>query len=158
MLIRKIKPEDNPAIEKIIKETIVEFGLPQEGTAYSDKETPKMFESYQNEKEKYYVIEENGKTMGGGGIKPLKGAEGTICELQKMYFHKAIRGRGYGKLLIERCLSAAKKIGYTQCYLESDSRMKVAINLYKNQGFRHLEEPMGNTGHYFCGVWMLKDL
>lgn len=158
MLIRKIKPKDNEELEKIIKSTIVEFGLPPEGTAYSDKETPMMFESYQGKNELYYVVEVNGKAMGGAGFKPLMGAEIQVCELQKMYFHSDIRGKGYGKLLIKKCLAAAKKFGYKQCYIESDPGMKGAISLYKKIGFTHLEKAMGNTGHYSCGVWMLKEL
>lgn len=156
--IRKIRPEDNEQIEKIIKNTILEFGLPPEGTAYSDRETTRMFESYQGEREVYYIVTENGKTMGGGGIKPLKGAGEGVCELQKMYFHADIRGKGYGKLLINKCLAAAKNLGYKKCYLESDPRMKGAISIYEKVGFRHLDGAMGSTGHYSCGVWMIKEL
>jgi putative acetyltransferase len=36
--------------------------------------------------------------------------------------------------------------------------MKNALNLYEKWGFKYLEAPMGNTGHYSCTVWMLKKL
>ena len=72
IVIREIKPEDNAEIERVIRSCFHEFEIPLEGTAYSDDETPRMYESYQGKNEVYFVIEENGVVFGGGGIKPLK--------------------------------------------------------------------------------------
>lgn len=157
-LIRKIRPEDNPIMERIIKAIFPEFNMPMVGTAYEDKETSQMFESYQNNKEAYFVIEEQGTVVGGGGIKPLKDFENSVCELQKMYLSPKARGKGYGKVLFNICLKEAKKLGFKKCYLESASQLKTAIQLYEKSGFQHLEKSLGNTGHYSCGVWMIKDL
>lgn len=158
MKIRKIKPEDNATIEKIIKSVFIEFDLDKVGTAYEDVETTRMYESYQGKKEVYFVLEENGNVLGGGGIKHLTNADSDICELQKMYFAPEIRGKGYGKKMFQTCLDAAKKFGYKRCYLESGFALEAAIHIYENNGFEHLKGPMGNTGHYSCGVWMIKDL
>jgi len=158
MQLRKIKASDNFEIEKIIKASIVEFGLPTTGTAYEDIETTRMYESYQGNSEVYFVIEENGIAVGGGGIKALKNNTDKVCELQKMYFSPTIRGKGYGKIMIEKCLQTAKNLGYKKCYLESDPSMKTAIHIYKKFGFIHLKEPIGGTGHHACGIWMLKEL
>ena len=157
-LIRKIKREDNSAIEQVIKDIFPEFNMPMVGTAYEDKETPRMFESYQGEKEVYYIIEENGTVVGGGGIKPLRDFETEVCELQKMYYSPTIRGKGLGKKMFNKCMQAAKDLGYKKCYLESALQLKSAIHIYENNGFIHLDKPLGNTGHYSCGVWMIKDL
>lgn len=157
-LIRKIKPEDNSAIDQVIKDIFPEFNIPVVGTAYQDKETPRMFESYQGEKEVYYIIEENGTVVGGGGIKPLRDFETEVCELQKMYFSPTIRGKGLGKKMFDKCMQAAKDFGYGKCYLESASQLKVAIHIYEDNGFIHLDKPLGNTGHYSCRIWMIKDL
>ena len=158
LLIRKIKPEDNPIIEQIIKNIFPEFNMPLIGTAYEDNETPRMFESYQGKKDVYYVIENDGVVVGGGGIKPLRDSEDSICELQKMYFSPLIRGKGFGKKMFNTCMQAAKDLGFKKCYLESASQLKAAIHIYEENGFKHLEKPLGNTGHYSCGVWMIKDL
>jgi len=156
--IREIQSKDNSAIESIIKAALPEFGLPTVGTAYEDIETTQMFESYQSDAEVYLVVEEQGEVLGGGGIKRLANAEDTICELQKMYLSPKARGKGYGKLLFNACIQAAKDFGYKQCYLESASVLKRAIHIYETNGFIHLKEPLGGTGHYSCGVWMIKDL
>lgn len=157
-LIREIRPEDNVKIEKIIKAIFPEFDLPTVGTTYEDSETPRMYESYQANNEVYYVIEEEGEVLGGAGVKPLKDFDKDVCELQKMYFSPEGRGKGYGKLIFEKCMKSAKALGYKKCYLESASQLKTAIHIYKSNGFEYLEQPLGNTGHYSCGVWMIKDL
>ena len=157
-LIREIEAKDNAQVEHVIRSCFPEFELPLEGTAYADAETPKMFENYQANNEVYFVIEENGEVVGGAGIKPLKDFETDVCELQKMYFLTKVRGKGYGKLLFDKCLKAAKDLGYKQCYLESASQLKAAIHIYESFEFKHLDNPLGNTGHYSCGVWMIKDL
>ena len=158
IVIRKIEANDNTQIEQVIRACFYEFKIPLEGTAYSDKETPKMFESYQNSNDVYFVIEADGEILGGGGVKPLKDFEVDVCEIQKMYFSPKIRGKGYGKLLFEKCLEAAKALGYKQCYLESAPQLKAAIHIYESYGFKHLQSALGNTGHFSCGVWMIKDL
>ncbi|WP_034040297.1 GNAT family N-acetyltransferase [Wocania ichthyoenteri] len=158
IVIREIKPEDNAQIEAIIRACFHEFKIPLEGTAFADNETPRMYESYQNSNDVYYVIDDNGTILGGGGIKPLKGFEADVCEIQKMYFSPKVRGKGYGKLMFERCMQAAKAFGYKQCYLESASQLKTAIHIYETNGFKHLKGALGNTGHYSCGVWMIKDI
>lgn len=158
IIIRKIKPTDNPFIEQIIKSSIVEFGLPMTGTAYEDKDTLNMFSAYQNKREVYYILEDNGTVVGGGGIKALENNTDNVCELQKMYFAPKIRGKGYGKIMFDKCMETAKEFGFTQCYLESASTLKAAINIYEKNDFKHLDGPIGGTGHYSCGVWMLKDL
>lgn len=158
IVIREIQPEDNVAIERVIRDCFHEFKIPLEGTAYSDDETPRMFESFQNSNDIYFVVEQNGEVLGGGGVKPLKDFEADVCEIQKMYFSPKVRGNGIGKLMFEKCMQSAKDLGFKQCYLESASQLKAAIHIYENYGFKHLKEALGNTGHYSCGVWMIKDL
>ena len=158
MVIRKIEAKDNHEIEQIIKKSLAEFGLPSIGTTLEDEALTIMYETYQSDREVYFVIEIGGKVYGGGGIKPLEGSKENICELQKMYFAPFIRGKGYGKPFFNKCIQAAKDFGYEKCYLESASNLEAAIHIYENNGFQHLNGPIGNTGHYSCEVWMLKDL
>ena len=158
IVIREIREEDNPQIEAVIKACFPEFNIPLKGTAYEDAETPFMYESYQGDREIYYVVEANNEVLGGAGIKPLKDFHGNVCELQKMYFSPKVRGKGIGRLMFQKCLDAAKAFGYDLCYLESASQLKAAIHIYESYDFKHLESALGNTGHYSCGVWMIKDL
>ena len=158
MKIRKIQPKDNQKIEEIVKSAIIEFGLPTTGSAYEDSDTNAMYEAFLDDNAIYFVIEDDNEVIGGGGVKPLQGQDNDICELQKMYLIPSARGKGYGKKIFDICLSAAKELGYKQCYLESDPGMTIAIKIYENNGFKHLTGPIGNTGHTACGIWMIKDL
>ena len=36
--------------------------------------------------------------------------------------------------------------------------MKAAVKLYNKYGFKNLDKPMGNTCHYNCNVWMIKEI
>ena len=134
------------------------MGIPKVGTAYEDKSLDVMFESYYKPKHKYFVVEQNNEIFGGAGIAPLDNYEGNICELQKMYFSPRVRGLGLGKEMIDVCLDFAKQSGFDQCYLETMPFMTAAQNLYKKVGFQPISKSMGDTGHYSCSVWMIKDL
>jgi putative acetyltransferase len=157
-IIREIESKDNSELAKVVRSVIVEMGAPKIGTAYEDKATDQMFETYQKEKATYFVVEYQHKIVGGAGIAQLDNFEGNICELQKMYFLPIARGKGLGSRLISVCLDKAKELGFESCYLETLPYMKDAVKLYKKYGFLSLEKPMGNTCHYACNVWMLKKI
>jgi len=137
---------------------LVEFGVPKIGTAYADTSLDRMFETYTQDKSCYFVLEENSKIIGGAGVRPLDNFEGNVCELQKMYFSPQARGRGFGSLMMDKCLKNAKAFGFEKCYLETMPYMKDAQKLYAKVGFQPLDKPMGDTGHYACNVWMLKEI
>jgi len=156
--IREIKKSDNQKVSFIIKSVLTELKSNKKGTAYYDVETNAMFEAYQAVNSNYYVALLNGELIAGCGINPLKDSDPTICELQKMYMLPQARGRKIGKLLLFKCLDFAKKVNYKKCYLETFPNMKAAISLYQKNGFKPIDKSLGNTCHYSCDVWMLKEL
>jgi putative acetyltransferase len=156
--IREIQLKDNPKIAKVIRKILIEFGVPKVGTAYADKILDTLFEAYDTENAIYYVIEKEGEIFGGAGIKQLDNYDGNVCELQKMYFLPEARGIGLGSKMMETCLQKAKEFGFEQCYLETLPYMEDARKLYRKAGFKDLDAPMGDTGHYSCNLWMLKVL
>ena len=158
MLIRPINESDNKHIAIILREVLIEMDIPKIGSAYEDPEIDKMYESYQSNRSIYFVVEENDKILGGAGINPLKDGDSDICELQKMYFHKSIRGRGFGNKIIELCLNFAVESNFKKCYIETMPNMVNAQKLYLRKGFNYINNPLGNTGHTACPIWMLKNL
>lgn len=155
--IREIQPKDNQQVAQVVRKVLVEMGVPKVGTAYEDKSLDDMYEYYNQPGMEYFVVEEGEKIIGCAGIGPLPGEE-EVCELQKMYFLPEARGRGIGAEMMQTCLGFAKNAGYKKCYLETMPYMEHAKKLYARTGFEPLEGPMGNTGHYNCSVWMIKDL
>tara|TARA_B100000886_G_scaffold18863_1_gene12142 strand:- start:497 stop:976 length:480 start_codon:yes stop_codon:yes gene_type:complete len=158
MLIRPINESDNKHIAIILREVLIEMNIPRKGSAYEDPEIDNMYESYQSNRSIYFVVEEKNEILGGAGINQLKNGEINICELQKMYFHKSIRGRGIGDKMIELCLEFALESNYKKCYIETMPNMVNAQKLYIKKGFKYIDNPLGNTGHTACPVWMLKNL
>jgi putative acetyltransferase len=158
ILIREIQKGDNVQIANVIREVFISDDYPKTGTAFADTQLDFMFETYDNPRAAYFVVEENGKIIGGAGISQLENSLENICELQKMYFLKEARGKGLGLQMIEKCLAIATEFGYSNCYLETLPEMLVAQSLYKKVGFEYLCTPLGNTGHTTCPVWMIKQL
>jgi len=157
-IIRPILKKDNPKIAKVIRQVLIDFDVPKVGTAYADKTLDTLYEVYQKPRAAYFVVESEGKIIGGGGFSQLDNFEGNVCELQKMYFLPEARGKGLGKKMIEICLENAKKHRFTQCYLETMPYMEAAQKLYKRNGFEDLKGPMGDTGHFSCTVHMIKNI
>lgn len=158
IVIREIETRDNPKIAKAIRSVLIEMGVPKVGTAYEDAALDCMKETYSHPKKKYFVVENEDRIVGGAGISPLDNYDGNVCELQKMYFMPEARGKGLGSKMMEKCLKFAKHAGFDHCYLETLPYMNDARKLYRKVGFKSLAEPLGDTGHYSCTVWMLKDL
>lgn len=156
--IRVIQKKDNPTIAQVIREVLIALNVPKVGTAYADPHLDYLFETYLVPRSVYFVVENNGKIMGGAGIMQLENSDENTCELQKMYFHPEARGLGLGTQLMEKCLQSARDFGFENCYLETMPYMKAAQKLYTKSGFEYLEAPRGATGHSSCPVWMLHKL
>jgi putative acetyltransferase len=156
--IRPIVLDHNTAIAKVIRDTLAEFGANHPGTVYYDPTTDHLFEMFQTPGSFYQVAELNGQVVGGGGIFPSSGLPADTCELVKMYLLPQVRGIGLGKKLISDCLLTAQKLGYKNVYLETMPELKDALNTYAKFGFNYLNGPMGNTGHFGCALWMIKNL
>jgi len=157
-IIREIQKKDNPTIAAIVRDVLMEMGAPKVGTAYADPYLDTLFEVYAIPKSIYFVIEKDGKIIGGAGVMQLDNSDENICELQKMYLLPEGRGLGLGKFLIDNCIEKAKEFGFESCYIETMTYMEDAQKLYKKVGFYNLDKQLGNTGHSSCQVWMLKKL
>jgi len=156
--LRLITPEDNEQIASIIRTGMPEFGANGAGFAIHDKEVDDIYAAYARPRCVYFVCEENGLIVGGGGIAPLQGGDADTCELKKMYFLPIARGKGLGQKLLQKCLASAKEIGYRYCYLETFNTMKSAIRLYDKNGFIKIPGALGNTGHFACDTFYQLDL
>ena len=158
VFIRTIQPGDNKALAVIVRNTLAEFGANHPGTVYYDPTTDTLYQVFQKERSIYYVALINNEIVGGAGIFPTDGLPADTCELVKMYLVPKARGFGLGKDLISRCIDAAKSLGYSKMYLETMPELKKALSVYEKFGFKHLNGPMGNSGHYGCDRWMLLEL
>ena len=156
--LRPIGVEDDAAMAAIIRTVMPEFGAVGCGFAISDPEVDWMSKAYAEPRSAYFVVERQGRVLGGGGVAPLAGGDGDTCELRKMYFLAEARGLGAGAAMMARCLQAARGFGFRQCYLETLGGMDAAMRLYERSGFRRIDAPLGATGHGGCNTFYLRDL
>jgi len=157
--IRPIEQKDNIDIAKVIRGALEEFGANKPGTVYFDPTTDALFELFNNTSGSYYYIATiDNNVVGGAGIFPTDNLPEGTCELVKLYLHKDARGTGLGKQLLNTAMQWAKENGYTQVYLESMPELSKAVTIYENVGFKRIHQPLGNSGHCGCDIWMIKDL
>ena len=119
-------------IANLVFGVLGEYGLKPD-PASTDADIKDIESSYFGRGGTFLVLEaEDGSIVGAYGLYPL---EGHACELRKMYLHKAYRGKGLGKLLLEDALTKAKQLGFKKITLETASVLKEAIALYRSYGF-----------------------
>ena len=157
-IIRTIEPGDNKALATIIRNSLEEFKANKPGTVYFDDTTDHLSDVFTHKGSIYFVAELDGEIIGGGGVFPTANLPEGTCELVKLYLSSKARGKGIGKLLMEKCIAAARELGYKKIYLETMPELTIAIPMYKKSGFTHLQAAQGSSGHTGCDVWMIKDL
>lgn len=153
--IRAIEPKDNPVIAELIRAIFREYKIDKPGTVYTDPTTDALYELFEKDGSTYWLAEENGIILGGCGIYPTDGLPDGCVELVKFYVSAAARGKGVGKLLMQKSIESAQHFGYNEVYLESFPELNTAIGMYEKAGFKNLTRPLGNSGHFACNVWML---
>ncbi|QEC67094.1 GNAT family N-acetyltransferase [Panacibacter ginsenosidivorans] len=157
-IIRKLAKEDNKAIAAIIRSVLAEFKANKPGTVYYDPTTDDLFTLFQTPRSAYFVATVNNEIVGGSGVYPTPNLPEGCCELVKIYLSPVARGKGIGKALMQQCFNAAKELGYTSMYLETMPELSTAVGMYEQMGFTYLKGPLGNSGHFGCDIWMIKEL
>jgi putative acetyltransferase len=155
---RNIDEGDNKELADLIRTVFREFGIDRPGTVYFDPTTDTLFELFKTPGSVYWIAEVDGAMAGGCGIFPTPGLPDGCAELVKFYLLPRWRGKGIGKALMEKCFESATQMGYRQLYLESLPELSKAVSMYIKSGFRHIPSALGNSGHFGCNIWMLKDL
>ena len=122
--LRKIELADNAVLASIVRSSLAEFGANKPGTVFYDDTTDHLYEMFQEPGSIYFVAEQKGDVLGGAGIYPSNGLPAQTCELVKMYLRPEARGKGLGKLLIDKSLGFAKGFGYQQVYIETMPELK----------------------------------
>jgi putative acetyltransferase len=82
----------------------------------------------------FQVVEDGSpRIVGCAGLYPLTTQRAELC---KMYLEKSVRGHGLGKRLLQEMLAAARRGGFSEVWLETNSVLSEATTLYKRYGFQ----------------------
>jgi len=76
-----------------------------------------------------------GRAVGCGGIARFDESRG---EVKRMYVVPEARGRGLGRMLLERLEAQARSLGYTSVVLETGDRQPEALGLYEASGYERI--------------------
>ncbi len=136
MKIRKFQKKDVEEIKKMI------FDVYKEIYNIEIKDALEDFSEYPL----FYVVEDKGKII---GTTALEKEDADTAKLKRMYLIKTYRRKGLGKKLLEMALSFAEKKNYKKIILEVYSKNKAAINFYKKNKFKKIEEKFDKDGKYF---------
>lgn len=159
VIVRPIAQKDDAAMASIIFASLEEYDLAKPGTVYTDASTKELSVLFNNALHSgYLVADDNGTVVGGCGIYPTAGLQEGTAELVKMYVAKSQRGKGLGKLLVQKAENLARTLGYDRLYLESFPNLREAISLYTNLGFAIIQDREGDSCHFECDVFMEKSI
>jgi GNAT superfamily N-acetyltransferase len=81
----------------------------------------------------FILAEDAGQYLGCIGLRRLSADSG---EIKRLYIVPTARGRGLGRVLVERVLAVARDIGYRSVLLDTLPFMKEAQALYSSLGFQ----------------------
>lgn len=82
-----------------------------------------------------YLAIISGKVIGSAAVIKDHGQ----FELAKMAVAKEHRGKGISRLLLDRCIAFTRNAGAKKLILYSNSRLTLALSLYKSYGFKDVE-------------------
>lgn len=129
--LRDYRPGDEDDVFRIVKHVLAEYGLAT-NPEKTDADLKDIHQSYMLGGGAFRILESNGRTIGTYG---LYASTQESCELRKMYLLPEFRGHGFGKKMMEDALRVAKALRFIEMTLETNSRLKEAIELYKTYGF-----------------------
>jgi putative acetyltransferase len=129
--LRDYRPGDEDDVFRIVKYVLAEYGLAT-NPEKTDADLKDIHQSYMLGGGAFRILESNGRTIGSYG---LYANTQESCELRKMYLLPEFRGHGFGKKMMEDALRMAKILRFIEMTLETNSRLKEAIGLYKAYGF-----------------------
>jgi putative acetyltransferase len=132
LTIRDVSPADAPAVRRIVSDVLREYGLAFDPIV-TDADLDDLPANYTDRGGCFRVIvNDRGDVVGCGGLYALGHG---VAEIRKMYLQPAVRGRGWGRKLLEDLVAAAAALGFSRVTLETASVLREAVTLYRAFGF-----------------------
>lgn len=142
--IRAANVGDAHGVIALISEIFAEYGIHFDLDG-PDSDLADIEKYYLHKKGSFYVVDGNDGLI--VATVALNHRSDKICEIKRMYLAKELRGRGYGKELLEFAIAQASERGYERIILETAGSLKEAVALYERYGF----QPYDSTDYEHVG-------
>ncbi|MBM3218128.1 MAG: GNAT family N-acetyltransferase [Candidatus Rokubacteria bacterium] len=120
-----------PGVLALIGGVFREYGLTFEPGGY-DADLTRIPGSYFLAGGAFWVLEDDGQVVGTVAIVPIGVAE---VEIKRVYLDSSLRGRGWGRAMVEHALAWASANGHTRVRLWSDVKFTRSHVMYERLGF-----------------------
>ncbi len=132
-----------------------EYGFDETFEALVAEIVAKFIQNFDPKWERCWIAEKDGEIA--GSVFLVKKSD-TLAKLRLLYVEPKARGLGIGKRLTEECVNYARRLGYKEMTLWTNSILTAARNIYKNMGFRLVEEEAHHSfGQDLVGeTWVLQ--
>jgi putative acetyltransferase len=94
----------------------------------------------------FLVLLDDGRVVGTGAIRRL---DDQTCELKRMWFLPAYRGKGHATKMCELLFAFARSAGYQRIRLDTSPLLLAANKLYQRLGFQSIDRYNPGPGTIF---------
>lgn len=134
-LIQAVSPEHIEQAHKLFLEYADSLGFSLSFQGF-DEELKNLPGAYAPPRGRLLLAHNEGQTA---GCVALRQRDHQVCEMKRLYVRPACRGKGVGRILVDRVIAEARTIGYERMRLDTiESSMQDAIALYRRRGFREI--------------------
>jgi ribosomal protein S18 acetylase RimI-like enzyme len=139
-------PEQIEAARKLFREYEAWLGLDLCFQGF-EEELKNLPGKYAPPEGRLFLANANGEIAGCIALRKL---EEGVCEMKRLYVRDTFRGLGSGRILIEKLIEEARRIGYKKMRLDTlPDKMAKAVALYTSYGFQKIpayyHNPYGET-------------
>lgn len=96
-----------------------------------------QFAMRRSPQERIWIAEKGGRIVGCAAI--VKASE-SAAQLRWLLLRPEVRGRHYGRRMVEEALQFCREAGYSSVFLWTVSTLPAAAGLYRSAGFRETEK------------------
>ncbi|MDP7011887.1 MAG: GNAT family N-acetyltransferase [Verrucomicrobiota bacterium] len=133
---RSANRADSATVQAMVFEILREYQLPSDPDG-TDADLADLEHFYRHGW--FAVLEWEGQIVGSVGLLPEKRGGEDVLELRKMYLRSTYRGRGWGRLMLERALQEARVLAARKITLGTATVLVEAVALYEQFGFRRTD-------------------
>lgn len=137
-LIRDWQQGDRSAATDVIRQVLVEYGLPWQ-PEIADRDVLEVEEFYLARQGAFWVVEMAGEIVGTAAYYPLEN-EAKKVEIRKMYLLPQARNQKLGTYLLRRLEETIKDRGFNEVLVETASCLQEAVILYEKNNYLPFSE------------------